>query len=217
MKLVLTSQTPGTGLQDLGCLNHTLGTAVWIILLNATTSHPLRSKFQSLALPHLLPPQPSTLPQDSKPAGHPHAALRPLFFLLTLPIAQWSLPPPDSHPLHDQMSSESWGTLDSLCLVSFAYIFSLEYKLQNGTLTGVAQLVGHHPQGEGSPVWFPVRAHAWVSGLVPGCGVVRVHNERQAIDVSLSRGCFSPSLSPSLPLSLKINKIFKKYIVTYAF
>ena len=37
--------------------------------------------------------------------------------------------------------------------------------------------------------------------------------ERQPIDVSLSHSCFSPSLSPSLPLSLKINKTFLK--ITY--
>ena len=50
------------------------------------------------------------------------------------------------------------------------------------------------------------------SGHVPGLlatswlGV----SERQLIDVSLIYQCFSPFLSPSLPLSLKINKILKK-------
>ena len=44
------------------------------------------------------------------------------------------------------------------------------------------------PQSERSPVRFLVRAHA--------------------CDASLSHQCFSPSLSPFLPLSLKINKIF---------
>ena len=36
--------------------------------------------------------------------------------------------------------------------------------------------------------------------------------KRQPIDVSLTQQCFTPSLSPSLPLSLKINKynVFKK-------
>ena len=34
--------------------------------------------------------------------------------------------------------------------------------------------------------------------------------KKQPIDVSLQHQCFSPSLSPSLPLSLKINKIFLK-------
>ena len=36
--------------------------------------------------------------------------------------------------------------------------------------------------------------------------------ERQLINVSLTHGCLSPSLSPSLPLSLKINKSKKKII-----
>ena len=57
-------------------------------------------------------------------------------------------------------------------------------------------------QSKGSLVRFPVRAYAWVAGLVPGGGA----QERQPIDVSFSHWCFSPSLSPSLPLSLKINK-----------
>ena len=57
-------------------------------------------------------------------------------------------------------------------------------------LIGVAQLVGCGPaKGKGS---------------VPGWGTC----ETQLIDVSLSHRCFSPSLSPSLPLFLKIkNKI----------
>ena len=53
-----------------------------------------------------------------------------------------------------------------------------------------------------------------VAGLIPsqgtclGCGPgpqVWVY-ERQPMDVSLTLLCFSPSLSPSLPLSLKLNK-----------
>ena len=60
-------------------------------------------------------------------------------------------------------------------------------------------------QSERSPVWFLVRAHAWVVGQVPGWGAC----ERRLIDVSLSHQCFSPSLSPSLPLSQE-DKIFFK-------
>ena len=48
-------------------------------------------------------------------------------------------------------------------------------------------------QTKGSPVRFPVRAHAWVAGQVPS----KEHERGNA-----------PSLSPSLlPLSLKINKL----------
>ena len=60
--------------------------------------------------------------------------------------------------------------------------------------------LGVIPQSKRSPVQFLVRAHAWVAGSVPW--------KRQPINVSLSHQCFSPSLSPSLTLSLKIN--FKK-------
>ena len=41
-------------------------------------------------------------------------------------------------------------------------------KTQACALTGVAQLVGHPPANKRSQVRFPVRAHAWVSGRVPG-------------------------------------------------
>ena len=66
----------------------------------------------------------------------------------------------------------------------------------------MAQWVGYRPQSKMSPVQFPAKAHAYVVGSVPGQGTY---------NVSLSHGCFSPSLSPSTPLSLKISKenIFK--------
>ena len=73
------------------------------------------------------------------------------------------------------------------------------FKSRMSRPDGVAQLVGSHSQSERSPVQFPVRAHARVAFSVPGQGSCK----RQAIDVSLSHQCFSPSLSPSLPLSLK--------------
>ena len=47
--------------------------------------------------------------------------------------------------------------------------------------------------------WLDSWSHAWVEGSVPGQGVY----ERQPIDVSVSHQCFSLSLSPSLPISLK--------------
>ena len=57
-----------------------------------------------------------------------------------------------------------------------------------------------------SPVRFLARTHAWVADLDPSRGTI----ERQPIDASLSDQYFSPSLSLSLPLSLKLNKIFFK-------
>ena len=48
------------------------------------------------------------------------------------------------------------------------------------------------------PVQFSVRAHAWVAGSV----LAQCAGERQPINVSLSHRCFSPSISPYLPLSL---------------
>ena len=46
-----------------------------------------------------------------------------------------------------------------------------------------------------------------VGSIVAGSVLAQGTNERQLIDVSLSHGCFSPSL----PLSLKINKIKIKF------
>ena len=58
-------------------------------------------------------------------------------------------------------------------------------------------------QSERSLVRFLVGAHAWDAGSVPGQGMY----ERQLIDVSSSYQCFSPFLSLSLTLSLKISKL----------
>ena len=74
---------------------------------------------------------------------------------------------------------------------------------EQDTLAGVAQWV------ESQPV------KRKVAGLIPSLGHMPglwarspvQANERQPIDVSSTFQCFFPSLSPSLPLSLKINKI----------
>ena len=52
-----------------------------------------------------------------------------------------------------------------------------------------------------SPVQFPVRAHAWVADQVPRWGHARGNWSMSLLHIDVS-----PSLSPSLPLSLKINK-----------
>ena len=63
--------------------------------------------------------------------------------------------------------------------------------------------LGVVPQSKMSPVRFSVRAHVCLVVSVPSWGTY----ERQLIDVSLSHRYFSPSLSPSHPLSLKIIKV----------
>ena len=70
------------------------------------------------------------------------------------------------------------------------------------TLTGLAQLVGHHPTKRKVVGAMPVRPQAWVAGSGPGQGA----DESQLIDVSLSHQCFSPYLFSSLLFSIKINK-----------
>ena len=57
-------------------------------------------------------------------------------------------------------------------------------------------------QTKGSPVWFPVRAHAWVAGQVPSRGRSRGNHTLMFLFLSFL-----------LPSPLKINKIFKsKYL-----
>ena len=84
------------------------------------------------------------------------------------------------------------------------------HQTPEASLTRVAQLVcllqskksqvlcpqGHMPRFQ---VWSPVGVPRLV---VPDWGTYK----RQVMDVSLTRWCFSPPLSPSLTLSLKINK-----------
>ena len=53
----------------------------------------------------------------------------------------------------------------------------------NLALAGVAQWIECSLQSKGSLVQFPVRAHAWVSGLVPSRGSVR--GNHTLIDISL--------------------------------
>ena len=54
-------------------------------------------------------------------------------------------------------------------------------------------------RSKGSQIRFPVRAHVWVAGQVPGRGYVRGNHTLMLLSVSLF-----------LPLCLKINKIFFK-------
>ena len=67
------------------------------------------------------------------------------------------------------------------------------------TLTDVAQWLRYCPEKQKVTGPILAKAHAWVVGLVLSWGAY----EKQLIDVSLSCQCLSPSLSPSLPLSLK--------------
>ena len=57
--------------------------------------------------------------------------------------------------------------------------------------------LGIIPQSERSPVRFPVRAHTYDAGSIPRQGTYK----KQPTSVSLLHRYFSPSLSPSLPLT----------------
>ena len=91
-------------------------------------------------------------------------------------------------------------------------IYSLSnFEICNTTLAGVAEWI------ERLPVNWKVTGLIPGQGTCPGCrpGPQMGVCKRQPIHVSLTHPCFSPSLSPSLPLSLKTNKnkmLFKMVI-----
>ena len=76
-------------------------------------------------------------------------------------------------------------------------------RVEESALASLAQLLGVVPQTQRSPVRFPVRAFAWVVGLVPGRGPYR----RQPVDVSFACQCFPLSIpSPSLKKKERVEK-----------
>ena len=90
--------------------------------------------------------------------------------------------------------SKSRSYIDQV-LHSYVEGINLKNQRPKGALTGVAQWVRCRPENQRVAGLFLARAHAWVAGQLPGGGM------REA-----THGRFSPSLFPSLPLSLKINK-----------
>ena len=70
------------------------------------------------------------------------------------------------------------------------------------TLAGVAQCIECQPANQKAAGSIPSQGICLICRPGPQLRVC----ERQPFDVFLSHGCSSPSFSPSLPLSLKINK-----------
>ena len=87
-------------------------------------------------------------------------------------------------------------------------------KNHKSILTCVAQLVEHCPTKQKVPGSIPSQSTCLGCRPVPIWGVCARGNQ---IDVSLTHWCFFPSASPSLALSLKINKqnIFEKSQMHY--
>ena len=67
-------------------------------------------------------------------------------------------------------------------------------------LNGVAQLVGHSSTKQKVAIFIPSQGTCLGCRFDPWSGYLREATDQ----------CFSPSLSPSLPLSLKINNYFLK-------
>ena len=74
----------------------------------------------------------------------------------------------------------------------------------NKALAGVAQWIEWWPATQKVADSIPSQGTYLACGPSPQVVVCK----RQLIDLSLAHWCFSPSLSPSLPFSLKINKNF---------
>ena len=85
--------------------------------------------------------------------------------------------------------------------------WKLLLKYTNMALTGVAQWIGCHPANQNVQFLFqfPVRAHAWVEGQVPSWEHVRSNHTLMFL-----------FLSPSLPLSLEINKYMCECVYTHS-
>ena len=106
---------------------------------------------------------------------------------------------------HKYISLEN--ELNSMVSQAFHYFLDNHYNSCKDTvaLTGVAQWIEHQK----------VMGSVSQSGHRPGLQArspvgLGAGGERQPTDVSLSHQCFSPSLSPSFLIYLKLNKIFKE-------
>ena len=80
-------------------------------------------------------------------------------------------------------------------LFMFKFVFKCEVEPWPAWLSWLGVIL----QSKVLLVRFPIRAQAWVVVSILGWGA----SQGQPIDVCLSHGCFSSSLSPSLPLGLK--------------
>ena len=80
--------------------------------------------------------------------------------------------------------------------------FKSEIRTAIAALAGVAQWIKCQPVDQKVADLIPGPSTCLGCGPGPWLGAC----ERQPIDVSPTHQCFSPSLSPSFPLSLKVNK-----------
>ena len=99
--------------------------------------------------------------------------------------------------------SKLWVTNDLYVytpqLPKFSIINVLESKKRKTALAGMAQLVERRSVSWKVADLIPSQGTCLGCSSVPGWGAYK----KQQIDVSVSHQCFSPFLSPSLPLSPK--------------
>ena len=100
------------------------------------------------------------------------------------------------YPCHEP----SWGS--AVCLPHCLMRSQHCVNVSDVALTSVAQSVGHHPAKRKATSSIPGQGTFLGRRLVPSS----VPYKKQGINAFLSLPRFFPSLSPSLPLSLKIHK-----------
>ena len=70
-------------------------------------------------------------------------------------------------------------------LKNYVYRMYVHSK-RSGVLDGVAQWIECGLRTKGSPVWFPVRAHAWVVGQLSSGGHMRGNHTLMFLSLSFS-------------------------------
>ena len=115
-------------------------------------------------------------------------------------------------PIYDKhhCSTVQWVSFNSFYCISYLSVHhSIFYFLKFAFCPGWCNSVDWiecWPWTKGSPVWFPVRAHAWAVGHVPSWGHVRDNHTLMFL-----------SLSFSLPSPLSKNKYFLKISFSSAY
>ena len=138
--------------------------------------------------------------------------IKPATFLV-YGMALWPAEPPGQNPIFFVFKNNMAMNI-FMYILTLRAVVSQEYKLRsrvtcwtlqdnaNCTLAGAVSGLSAGLQTERSIVRFPVRAHAWVVGPVPGWEWATGNASLFLLHISVS-----PPLPPFLLLSLKINKI----------
>ena len=119
----------------------------------------------------------------------------------TIPNRWHRRPLPSAMSIHPPKMQKYWTWTNEIIFGSLTQV-TYHLKFIYGVLAGVAQWTLCWPTDQKVAGSIPGQGTCLGGGPGPQLGTCK----RQPIDVSLTHRCFSPSLSPSLIFSLKINK-----------